>query len=183
MLESLGRSLGLSLSRFRFRNNRDEVISFAGITAGNHALLILPLTPSAVSPAPVIDLLRKHFPDNRITIVTDEHDSTVGALLPRSEILRFGTANISRFFLPTPDITRVVQARRYDVAIDLNLDFLLPSAYICKASNARVRLGFARTGAEAFYNFLMQPDITRGAAHLYERFAAVVQMFTGSVRS
>jgi hypothetical protein len=182
MLESLRRSLGFTLSRFLFRNNRDEVISFAGITAGNHALLILPLTPSALSPAPVIDLLRKHFPDNRITIVTDEHDSAVGALLPQSEIVRLGAANASRFFLPAPDITRAVKARRYDVAIDLNLDFLLPSAYICKASNARVRFGFARTGADVFFNFVMQPDETRGATQLYERLAGVVQMFTGSVR-
>lgn len=182
MLESLGRSLGFHLSRFRFRNNRDGVISFTGITAGNHALLILPLTPSTLSPAPVIDLLRKNFPDNRITIVTDEHDSAIGALLPHSEIVRLGTANTSRFFLPAPDITRAVKARRYDVAIDLNLDFLLPSAYICKASNARVRLGFARIGAEVFFNFVMQPDSTRGATQLYERLAAVVQMFTGSVR-
>jgi ADP-heptose:LPS heptosyltransferase len=152
------------------------------MTAGNHALLILPLTPSAASPASVIDLVRKHFPDNRITIVTDEHDSVVGALLPRSEIIRLGRANISRFSLPARDIVRAVKARRYDVAIDLNIDFLLPSAYICKASNARVRLGFARTGAEAFFNFMMQPDSVRGATQLYERFAAVVQMFTGSVR-
>ena len=183
MLESLRRSLGFTLSRFLFRNNRDEVISFAGIAAGNHALLILPLRPSALSPAPVIDLLRKHFPDNHITIVTDEHDSAVGALLPHSEILRLGTANTSRLFFPPPDITRAVKARRYDVAIDLNLDFLLPSAYICRASNARVRLGFARTGADVFFNFVMQPDGTRGATQLYERLAAVVQMFTGSVRT
>jgi ADP-heptose:LPS heptosyltransferase len=164
-------------------NTRDEVISFTGTTAGNHALLILPLTPSALSPAPVIDLLRKHFPDTRITIVTDEHDNAVSALLPGSKIVRMGTANTSRFFLPASDVTQEVKTRRYDVAIDLNLDFLLPSAYICRVSNARVRIGLARTGAEMFFNFLMRPDSTRGAAQLYERLAAVVHMFTGSVRT
>lgn len=177
MLESLRRLGGIHLSRWRFRRMRNDIISFSGsMSTGGHALLILPLTPTVQSPAPVIELLRTRFPEERLTVVTDEQDSGAGVLLPRSTIIRMPPSHIDWFYRPSRQVMEQVAARSYSIAIDLNLDSLLPSAYICKGSNARVRVGCSREGAEYFYNFVMQPDASRGGA-LYDRLAGCLKMF------
>lgn len=177
MLEPLRRSLGVLLSRWHFRRTPNTVISFAGsLSTGGRALLILPLLPTAQSAARVVDLLRAQYPGDRLTIVAEEHDADAAVLLPRSPIIRVSPGHIDWLLRPTREITQRIAAGTYDLAIDLNLDSLLPSAYICKATNARVRIGFAREGADLFYNFQMQPDSAREGA-LYDRLAACLKMF------
>ena len=177
MLESLRRSLGVQLSRWHFRRMHNAIISFTGsLSTGGNALLILPLTPTAQSPALVLDLVRRQFPDDRLTIVAGEHDTGASVLLPRSTILRVSPDNIDWLFRPSREITQRIAAGTYDLAIDLNLDSLLPSAYICRESKARVRIGFARNGADHFYNFQMQYSSARDGA-LYDRLAACLKMF------
>jgi ADP-heptose:LPS heptosyltransferase len=177
MLESLRCSLGVQTARWHFRRMHNTVISFTDLlSTGTHALLILPLTPTAQSPAPVIDLVRAHFADDQVTIVAGEHNDGAAALLPRSIVVRVHPGSTGWLFLPAREIRQRIAERAYDVAIDLNLDSLLPSAYICRESNARVRIGFARDGAELFYNFQLQPDAARSGA-VYDRLAACLKMF------
>ncbi len=177
MIESLRRSLGVQLSRWHFRRMHNAVISFTdSVSTGGNALLILPLTPTAQSPALLLDLLHKQFPDKRLTVVAGEHDTGAPVLLPRSTIIRVRLENIDWLFRPSREITQRIASSTYDLAIDLNLDSLLPSAYICRESKARVRIGFAREGADLFYNFQMQHDSAREGA-LYDRLAACLKMF------
>jgi ADP-heptose:LPS heptosyltransferase len=124
----------------------------------------------------MIDYVRSRFADDHVTIVTDEHDTGSPALLPRSTIVRVRPSDIDGLYRPSAEMIRSIAARKYDLAIDLNLDFLLPSAYICRASNARVRVGFARERADLFFNFQMQPDGAQQGA-LYARLAACLKMF------
>lgn len=177
MLHTLRRSLGIRVSRWHFRRQRNTVISFTdAITTGKHALLILPITPTAQSPASVIDLVRTRYPEDHLTIIAEEHDTGAAVLLPRSTVIRLSAAQIDWLFRPSQQVMQRVAAHSYDLAIDLNLDSLLPSAYICMGSNARVRVGFSRDGAEYFYNFLMQPDAAKGGA-MYDRLAECLKMF------
>ncbi len=177
MLDSLRRSLGITMSRWHFRRLRNDVISFTDvITTGQRALLILPLTPTAQSPAPVIDLVRTRYAEQHLTIVAEEHDTGASVLLPHSTVVRVSPEGVDWMFRPSREVMRKVAGSSYDIAIDLNLDSLLPSAYICRGSNARVRVGFAREGAEHFYNFLMQPGATKSGA-VYDKLAACLKMF------
>jgi ADP-heptose:LPS heptosyltransferase len=177
MLESLRRSLGARLSRWHFRRLPNAVISFSeSMSTGERALLILPLTPTTQSPASVIELVRARFPDGHLTIVAEEHDTGAAVLLPRSTIIRVSPDALDWFYRPSNALKRQITRNKYDLAIDLNLDSLLPSAYICRESNARVRIGFARPEADEFYNFLMQPDAARTGA-LFDRLATCLKMF------
>jgi hypothetical protein len=156
---------------------RNTIISFVdAFSTDGKALLIMPLTPTTQSPAQVIELVRAHYPDDRLTVVAEEHDTGAAVLLPRSKIVRVSLTQVDWLFRPTREITKGLARGTYDIAVDLNLDSLLPSAYICKESNARVRIGFARKGADHFYNFEMQPDTARDGA-LYDRLAACLKMF------
>lgn len=179
MLDSFRGFLGLQAARFHFRKSREKVISFTrSVSSARHALLILPLNRREILPTVmIIDLLRKRFREENITVVTPEKNVEVMRILPRSNFIRVMESEVSAFYLPNDTVIGRVTKRQYDLAIDLNLDFLLPSAYICKVSNARVRVGFAGKSADAFYNFQVEPDPAQDRKSIYDRLAKCLQMF------
>jgi len=177
MFESARRSIGYQLARFTFRSKPDQAMTFTGsLTAGKRVLLVLPLVPIQQSTGPIIELVRSRYGDDHITVVADALDNGITALMPHSEILRISAQQVTRFFLPPAALLERMAGKPFDVAIDLNLDFLLPSGYICKASSARVRVGFTRPGADLFYNMQVQTGSDRGPG-VYERFASCLKMF------
>lgn len=177
MFESARRSLGYQLARFTFRSKRDEAMSFTGsLAASKRILLVLPFAPTQQSTGPIIELVRARYGEEHITVVADARDNGITALMPRSEILRINAQQVTRLFHPPASLLQRMAGKKYDAAIDLNLDFLLPSGYICKASGARVRVGFARPGADLFYNMQVQTGGTQGAS-VYERLATCLKMF------
>lgn len=177
MFETARRSLGYTLARMHFRNQRDQVIDFTeSLASGNRVLLILPLTPSKAPITSLLELFRTRYGEEMVSVVTDARDTAIAGALPRSEIIRMHMTEVTRLFHPPVDILKRVKDRKYDVAVDLNLDFLLPSGYICKASTARIRVGFARPGADLFYNFQIKFEGSSTAA-MYDRLASCLKMF------
>ncbi len=152
-------------------------MSFTGsLSSGQRVLVILPLSPSEPPANAILELFRTRYGEERLTLVADTADTRVGTLLPHSEIIRITGEEVTRLFHPKADVLKRITTRTYDAAIDLNLDFLLPSGYICKASNARVRVGFARPGADFFYNFQVQVEGHHIDA-VYDHLAACLKMF------
>jgi ADP-heptose:LPS heptosyltransferase len=84
---------------------------------------------------------------------------------------------VSRFFLPHKGLFARLPRRPFDVALDLNLDFLLPSAYICKESNAPLRAGFERQYADTFFNFLVRVHASSTQAQACDHLIACLHMF------
>ncbi|MCK5573254.1 MAG: hypothetical protein KAJ12_10855, partial [Bacteroidetes bacterium] len=99
------------------------------------------------------------------------------ALLPRSTVLRMVKDDIGFFFLPKKPFLDRLTIHDFDLAIDLNLDLVLPSGYICKESKARVRVGFSRHQSDVFYNFAIQPNPVLNRQEIYERLVQCLQMF------
>jgi hypothetical protein len=177
MFESTRRSIGYHLARLTFRGKPDQTMSFTGaLTAGKRVLLVLPLVPTQHSTGAVIELVRARYGDDHITVVADALDNGITALMPHSEILRISAQQVTRFFHPPAALLQRLNGKSFDIAIDLNLDFLLPSGYICKASGARVRVGFTKPGADLFYNLQVQTGNTRGPG-VYDRLASCLKMF------
>jgi ADP-heptose:LPS heptosyltransferase len=179
MLESLRSSIGLLVTRMRFRKSRDAVISFTrSVSSADQALVVLPFGDRAHLPEPgVFVSLRNRFADERITLVGDERCAALSAQLPRSRFVRVAPSDLTVLFLPRRSLMESIMGRRYDLALDLNLDLVLPSAYICRRSDARVRVGLERGKADRFYNFLIHPDPSLGTQRLYERMLACLEMF------
>jgi ADP-heptose:LPS heptosyltransferase len=179
MFEGLRRTIGLQIARFTFRDTKENIVSFTDAVSGAHqVLLIMPFNHFEFLPTVrVIETMKKRIREEHITVITDELGVEAVRLLPRSQFIRVVVSDLNTFFLPHPSIIRRVKEKAYDLAVDLNLDLVLPSAYICKASNARVRIGFARKRAEEFYNFQIQPDLTLGKQLIYDRLAQCLQMF------
>jgi ADP-heptose:LPS heptosyltransferase len=179
MLAGLRRATGLQVSHFRFRKSREKVISFTrSFSDARDVLVVMPLDRGQLlNTVFVIDLLRKKFREENVTFVTHENNQELIRMMPRSQFISLLASEMTLFYLPRNEVLRRVQRKSYDLAIDLNLDFLLPSAYICKASGARVRIGLTRKHGDVFFNFQVHPDPQLASQSVYDRLAACLQMF------
>ena len=179
MLEGTRHSLGVQFARWLFRKSRDEVISFTNaISSAQRVLLVMPLTEEDLLPTlKVIEMLKSQFREESITIVTGYGGIEVVRLLPRGQFIHLLKTQVSYFYLPRADFINSLRQKRYDLAIDLNLDLVLPSGYICKVSGAKVRVGFNQRHADVFYNFQIKPDPTLGRKLIYDRLVQCLQKF------
>jgi ADP-heptose:LPS heptosyltransferase len=179
MLERLRTAIGIQRARFHFRKWEDEIIPFAGaISESQRVLLILPLDGSPLYPvAPLITMLRSRKREEDITVVVSAHTTEALDALQRCPVVRVLPSEVSTLFLPSKNVlTRVLQYK-CDVAIDLNLDFHLPSGYICRESKARYRIGFVGKRSDLFYNLQIQTAETESRTVRYERLAKCLEMF------
>ena len=179
MLENLRSAIGLAIARFRLRKVPESVISFtSSVSSARYALIIMPLREQVMVPThAIIELLRRKFPEENLTLVTREHDLSLPPLLPRSTVIRLVKDDVNFFFLPRRSLLDQLSKREFDLAIDLNLDLVLPSGYICRESKARVRVGFIRHRSEMFYNFAIQLNPVLNKEEIYERLANCLEMF------
>jgi len=179
MLENLRSAIGITIARLRLREAPESVISFtSSFSSARSALIIMPLREQVlVHTTAIIELMRRKFPEENLTLVTHEHDLSLPPLLPRSTVIRLVQDDIGFFFLPRRSILDQLTKRDFDLAIDLNLDLVLPSGYICRESKARVRVGFIRHRSDAFYNFAIQLNPVLDRQEIYERLANCLEMF------
>jgi ADP-heptose:LPS heptosyltransferase len=179
MFEATRRTLGLFRARLTFRRSPADVVQFTSvISTAKRALLIMPFVEEESIPTGlVISMLKRMYGDANLTVVLNSHLGNLGRSLPGCRFILINPGDLDALFLPRKYILRQVQDRSYDVAIDLNLDLVVASAYSCRASAARVRIGFAGSQADIFYNLQIKPDPTLSKKLIYDRLATCLQMF------
>jgi ADP-heptose:LPS heptosyltransferase len=179
MFESLRRTIGTKLTVMKFRKAEDTVLSFAGaISQSKRVLVIMPLDRRELLTAlGFIEMLKKTFPEEYITIVADDRGMETMRLMPKSHFIHIKESDVNAFFQPRREFLARFKDKKFDLAIDLNLDLVLPSAYICRESNAAIRVGFSGDGSDNFYNFQIQPDPSRSRKDIFDRVATCLQMF------
>ncbi len=178
-IERLKYLLGVQLARWHFRTSHDEPVVFTdAISSARRVLLVMPLTSVDLLPTvQVLEMVKSRFKGENITVITGERGVEAVRLLPHSRFIHLLKTQVSPFFLPRQDLVASLKQRTYDLAIDLNLDLILPSGYICKVSGARVRVGFSQNHADIFYNFQVKPDPTLGRKLIYDRFVHCLRKF------
>ena len=183
MFEETRRSLGLYVARFRLRKAPRDIIAFSSVLrAAKRALLIMPLGDGQFLPTvAVIDVLRRKFGERNLTVVIDGHGAEAQRALPQSMFIHLHEGDLNGLFLPHTNVLWQIAQRTYDVAIDLNLDLVLPSGYICRASTASVRVGFMRKQADVFYNFQIRPDPTLSKKLIYDRLAKCFKTVSSNI--
>jgi ADP-heptose:LPS heptosyltransferase len=180
MLENALAYIGLQFSKFQFRNDFDHVQPLTDFfrTARN-VLVTLPVGyDDAVVASKALRDFRARWDKQHMVVVHTSTRSTSLADFPNCEVVRIDPNDINRFSLPRASLLQRIFKNDFDVAIDLNLDFVLHTAYICKASRAKVRVGFIRPPiADVFFNVQMNITHQRTQQALYDKFAACLAMF------
>ncbi len=179
MFERLRMNIGTKLAGRKFRSEHDPVISFADAISGSkRVLVVMPLDKQNLSSAlSFIEMLKHKLNEENITVIADEHGLETIRLMPKSHFVHIKEADVNAFYHPRPEFTARMNGRKFDLAIDLNLDLVLPSAYICRESNARIRVGFKGPNSDTFFNFQIQPDPSLSRKSIYDRVARCLHMF------
>jgi hypothetical protein len=179
MLDEAFAFVGIQMTKLRFRFDTDTVQPFTGfLKDARNVLITLPTGyDNSVLAGNAIRAHRDRLAHLHLTVVHNSTRSTPLSEFQGSEVVRIDPSDINRFSLPTRQLLKRVMTRPFDVAIDLNLDFVLHTAYICKVSRARVRVGFAHAAADMFYNVQVKLNAQKSPQALYEKFAAVLAMF------
>ncbi|MBI4429701.1 MAG: hypothetical protein HY562_11350 [Ignavibacteriales bacterium] len=158
---------------------RDPVVRFTeAVNRADKALVIFPesITDSE-SLLSVMKYLVRRFASGNLLVVG--RDDLVGGLRIHEKIstVTFSPRDINTWYVPSGDLLRKLKRSTFDVAFDLNVNFALPSAFLCKASNAPLRVGFAKTHGDQFYNFQIQTRARSNSSFAYRTFLNCLEMF------
>jgi hypothetical protein len=179
MFDNALRYAGLQIARFQFRSDVDTVQPLTTFFTGAKSVLItLPAGyEEAIIAGDALHAFRNRLMHLNLTVVHTSTRATSLSDFPRSEVIRISQADINRVFLPTRELLQRIIHQEYDAAVDLNLDFVLHTAYICKASRAKVRVGFVHPWSDVFFNVQFNLDRQRTPQVVYEKFAQCLAMF------
>ena len=171
--------LGMQYTRFQFRSTIDEVQSFTEFFSTAQSVLIaLPVGYDAANLASeALEQFRQRLSHLQLTVIHNSSRYTSLTEFPKCEVIRLNPLDINKFSLPSKPLLKRVLSREYDVAMDLNFEFVLHTAYICRASRAKVRIGFAHPHADLFYNVQLNTQSAQTPQAMYGRFAACLDMF------
>ena len=179
MLETMRLRIGSSYARFHFRTARDPIVRFTeAISQARRPIVFL---PEAAGEASVIDgvlkFLSQRFHTSKVVLVARNE---VVPYLPEARgfnFVTFGAEELNTWFLPRSDLLRKVKKSTFDVALDLNIHFALPSSFLCRATQAPLRIGFIKQFADSFYNFQVQTGPSNNLAQVYSQLLKCIEMF------
>ncbi|MBI1806932.1 MAG: hypothetical protein HYR76_07775 [Ignavibacteria bacterium] len=179
MFEGALAYLGFQFAKFQFRSEVDQVQPFSEfLQRARNVLIMMPTGyEEAILAGDALRAFRDQLNHLQITIVHNSTRATSLAEFQHSEVIRLDPSDLNKFSLPTRVLLQRVFHREYDVAMDLNLDFVLHTAYICRASHAKVRVGFAHPASEMFFNVQVNVDRKATPQAIYKRFATCLAMF------
>jgi ADP-heptose:LPS heptosyltransferase len=172
-------AVGLLLARFHFRKQDEKVIRFTdSISRSRRALVILPETPADVSAVQwALRYLGDRFSGGKVVVVARSELAPWLQNDRRYDVITYQKDDISFWYVPRRELRRKLKKGTFDVALDLNLSFVLPSAYLCRESQAPLRVGFSKTHADRFYNFQIQTRATTSLNLAYRSFVRCLDMF------
>lgn len=98
---------------------------------------------------------------------------------------KFGTIfvtdrDVNFWGLPKKQLRQKITATAYDIAIDLNDEFHLPSTYLCFKSRASLKICFDHEKREPFYNFYFR---ARETANLSSKYKKLIQYLKSDITS
>jgi ADP-heptose:LPS heptosyltransferase len=179
MLDSLRLRLGTWYARFHFRRAKEPVVHFTqAISQSRRAIVLLPESASDVSSTgSVLRFLEDRFHTSKVVLVVKKE------LVPRMpehrgfNLFTYGPEELNTWFVPRAELLRKVKKSTFDLALDLNQGFALPSSFLCRASQAPLRIGFVKPYADDFYNFQVQTGQARDPSQAYSTLLKCIEMF------
>ena len=179
MLEGFRLRIGLSYSRLHFRHNYDRMMNFTdALTRSRRALVLFPESSIDGESASVFlrYLLRKFSSEGMMVMIRDDQLFAM-ASAPPLKTLTYSARDINKWFVPRRELLQRMEINNFDVALDLNLNLSLTSAFLCKASNAPLRISFAKKNGDQFYNFQVKTKGSDGNKYSYRSLLNCLDMF------
>lgn len=179
MLDKLRLHIGTSYARFHFRSARDPIVRFTeAVTEARRPVVFLPEVQAEASAIDdVLKFLADRYHTSKVVLVARKN---VMAYVPEHRgfnVVTFDDTELGMWYLPRTDLLRKVKKSTFDVAFDLNIGFALPSSFLCRASQAPLRIGFKKPYADCFYNFQVQTAPPNNLTQVYSQLLKCIAMF------
>ena len=179
MFENLRLRVGTAYAEFHFGSSRDPIVRFTeAISAARQPIVFLPEIPEeAAAVESVLKFFAQRFHTSKVLLVARKE------VLPRLPdhrsfpLVTFSPEELNAWYLPKADLLRKVKKSTFDVAFDLNIRFALPSSFLCRASQAPLRIGFVKPNADSFYNFQVQTGPSNNCSQAYSQLLKCIEMF------
>jgi hypothetical protein len=179
MLGKLRLHIGISYARFHFRTARDPIVRFT--EAFSQARRLVVFLPEVSAEASVIEgvlkFLGERFHTSKVVLVARKDVVPYLPDLRGFNVVTFGEEELSTWYVPHTDLLRKMKKSTFDVALDLNIRFALPSSFLCRASQAPLRIGFVKQYADSFYNFQVQTEPSSNLTQVYSQLLKCIEMF------
>jgi hypothetical protein len=179
MFENLRLQMGASYARFHFRTAGDPVMRFTeAISLSKQPVIFLPeIAEEASTVEMILKFFSQRFHTGKVTMVGRKE---ILSRLPEHRsfpLVAFSADDLNTLYLPKSDLLRKVKKSTFDVAFDLNIRVALPSSFLCRASQAPLRIGFVKPDADSFYNFQVQTGPSNSSAQAYSQLLKCIEMF------
>ncbi len=110
--------------------------------------------------APIYKALRQKYPDAEISLLVDESKESIASQLPFVDTVITTALSRSIWNAEFEQFAAELGGKKFDIAFCLGADCSFRLVQLCKASGARLRVGFRRQGVEPF-NIEIVPRSTR----------------------
>ena len=179
MIEKLRLQIGTSYARFHFRSVRDPIVRFTeAISEARRPLVFLPeLSTEALVIEGVLKFIGQRFHTSKVVIVARKDIVPYLPDLRGFNVVTFSDEELNAWYLPRADLLRKMKKSTFDLALDLNIRFALPSSFLCRASQAPLRIGFVKQYADSFYNFQVQTGPSNNLTQVYSQLLKCIEMF------
>ncbi len=179
MFERTKAYVGLQYAKFQFRKEKDVPQPLTNFFSGaKNVLITLPLGyEEAIIASNALRAFRARLNHLQLTVINNSTRATSLIEFSKCEVIRMTNNDVNKLYLPSQGLMQRILEKEYDVAIDLNLGFVLHTAYICKASKAKARVGFANSASDAFFNVQLNLKMPASPQVMYDKFAACLSMF------
>lgn len=180
MFTGLRLRIGLTYSKFHFRKVGDPVIRFTeAVSRAQRALVVLPEgTRDITSVQWIVRNLAERFAGGSVTVLArNEQASWLKIENGNVVVLPYSQDDISTWFVPRRELIGKVKRSTFDIAFDLNVTFTLVGAFLCRESKAPLRVSFAKSFADEFFNFQVQTRSPGSLAVAYRNLVRCLEMF------
>jgi ADP-heptose:LPS heptosyltransferase len=172
--------VGLLYSRVHFRKAGEPVIRFTeSVSQAKRALVVLPeATKDITSVQWVVRNLAERFSDGTVTVMArSEQAAWLKVENGNVQVLPYSEDDVNTWFIPRRELLGKMKRSTFDVALDLNVSFTLMSAFLCRESKAPLRVSFAKSFADEFFNFQINTRSTNSLAVAYRNLMRCLEMF------
>ena len=164
---------------FRFRRKAEPAVRFTDALSRSHrALVIFPETGlDWESTQSVLKYLTRRFASGSLHLLI--HEDFVKTLASSSMVktLTYSHEDINAWFIPRASLLRKLKTSTFDVVFDLNMTLALPSAFICRDTNALLRVSFAKESGDEFYNLQVRTTNSSNLPNAYRTLMKCLDMF------
>ena len=152
--------------------------NFSSIFAKTYSFLVL--MPANESDFRFVFPILEYLREQRKNIVVMTYDFRVSLLQPyfKTNAIEHGLRDETKLSLPAKKLLEKLSNMRFDVVIDTNREEILYYSYVAKSLNSQVKIGFARSDSDKYFNLQVMNKQNDPEAS-YKNLLDCLKMFQG----